>query len=441
MTRAQMDLPRPDSEKELSADAPNTDVQRLLGRVPLFQNLPQSELKRLATRMRHVELPTNTILFQQGQPGDRFYIVLEGQLEIFQAIGTEDERILAVRGPGEFIGELSLLNPDGLRTASVRSTGRPAKLWEMTREEFDRLIRRQPSLAYHIAQVLSARMTASQALAIADLEEKNRQLTLAYEELKTAQAQIIEKEKLEHELELAREIQMSILPRRLPPLAGYDFGALMVPARAVGGDLYDFIPLSANRLAIVVGDVTGKGVPAAISMAQIHALLHSQADAASASGEILQRVNRHLRSMGNSSLFATVLYGVLDSESGEFAYARAGHEPPLLVLAEGKVCPLAWGPGQPLGVLGNPIVDQAIITIPAKSTLLLYSDGIIDARNPEGELFGYERLEERLAHLARLPAQQLCDQLWQTLVAYQGDCPQYDDVTLVAVRAAGREMG
>ena len=412
---------------------------RLLAEMPLFRELPPSELEHLVTRLRVVELPPETVLFREGERGDCFYVVLEGELEVFHAVGAEGERILAVRGRGEFIGELSLLNPDGLRTAGVRSRG-PARLWEMERVQFDELIQRQPSLAYEMTRVLSARMTAAQSGTIRDLEDKNLQLIRAYEELKAAQAQIIDKERLERELQVAHDIQMSLLPQTLPRLPGYEFGARIIPERAVGGDFYDVIDLDSDAVAILVGDVTGKGVPAAIFMAQIHALLHAGIGLCSQPREALLWVNQQLFAIGASSLFATVLCGILDLKTAEFAFARAGHEPPLLVLAGGEVCQVAWDLGQPLGLLEDPVLDEQTVTIPPGGVLLLYSDGLTDGRNPQGEDFGRERLMDTLGGLADHPAQDVCNGLWQALTAFQGDAPQFDDVTLVAVRARAEEQ-
>src|SRR5439155_21220972 len=129
---------------------------------------------------------------------------------------------------------------------------------------FDALLHRQPSLAYEMVRVLSVRLRESDDSTIRDLQEKNRQLTLAYEELQAAQAQIIEKEKLEYELQVARELQERMLPRALPGMEGFDFGARMVAARAVSGDFFDFIVLDDDAVGVVVGDVCGKGLPAAL---------------------------------------------------------------------------------------------------------------------------------------------------------------------------------
>jgi serine phosphatase RsbU (regulator of sigma subunit) len=280
-------------------------------------------------------------------------------------------------------------------------------------------------------------MTAAQDATIQDLRQKNAELVRAYEELKAAQAQIIEKERLERELEVARDIQMSILPHQLPQLPGYDFGARMVPARAVGGDFYDLIQLTDNEVAVVVGDVTGKGMPAAIFMAQIHALLHAGARLFADPKGVLRWVNGQLLEAGELTLFATVLYGILDRRTGQLAFARAGHEPPILALAAGGTEIVPWSAGQPLGLLEDPDLEEQRLTIPPGASLLIYSDGANDSLNPAGESFGRGALAEHFGVLYGSPAQAVCDRLWETLVSFQGDASQFDDVTLVAIHSLG----
>jgi serine phosphatase RsbU (regulator of sigma subunit) len=409
---------------------------RLLGQVPLFKNLPEAELKRLSSELRVEELPPGSVLFREGECGDFFYVIREGQFEVLQAIDTPEERVMAVRGPGDFFGELSLFNPDGRRTATVRSKGK-VKLWAISHDEFDELIKRQPSVAYELARMMSERLTAAQATTIQELQAKNRQLSQAYEELKAAQAQIVEKERLDRELQVAREIQMGILPKTWPLLPGYDFCARIVPARVVGGDFYDLIALSPHQVGIMVGDVTDKGMPAAIYMAEAHALLHAAADPSLTPAEVLWRANRQLLSHGQSALFVTVLYGVLDGRTGEFAYARAGHEAPVLRLPTGEVHFAPWNTGQPLGIWDRPVLDEQVITIPRDGTLLLYTDGITDWQNAAGEPFGRERLAESLAASSGSAAGETCAGVWQALLAFQQAGTQVDDVTLVMVRSVG----
>jgi serine phosphatase RsbU (regulator of sigma subunit) len=409
---------------------------QFLARLPLFESLPRVDLDRLADAMHVVTLIPGAVLFHEGDAGECFYIVLEGRLQVFRSMEGGVERMLAVRGAGEFIGEMSLLNRDGLRTASVRAA-EPTRLWEMRHSEFDDLIRNQPKLAYELARVLSVRMTASMDSTIQDLQRKNAELAQAYEDLKAAQAQIIEKEKLERELQLAHNIQMSILPQGMPQLAGFEFGARIEPAKAVGGDFYDGIPLGEQKVGIVVGDVAGKGIPAAIYMAQTHALIHVTADLISTPADVLRRVNRQLVTMGTPSLWVTVLYGVLDTASGLFRYARAGHELPLVGVDGGEVWSAPLGVGQPLGLLEEPAIDEGVLSIPRGGSLLLYSDGSVDAQDSEGKEFGRERLFQAFGEVVSLQAQEVCDLLWRAITAHQGEREQFDDVTLVSVRSTG----
>lgn len=411
-----------------------TDKEELLARVPLFAELPRTEIAHLAATLHTVSAPDGTVLFHEGDWGEHFYIVQEGTVEVIKEMGTPDERLLDVSEPGEFLGEMSLLNRDGRRTASVRTRG-AARLWEMSRAEFDELLRRQPLLVYQMTRVLSERLTNAHNKAMRDLQDKNRRLTIAYEELQAAQGQLIEKERLERELQVAHDIQMSILPRSLPRMAGFDFGARIVPARAVGGDLYDFIDFGEDALGVVVGDVSDKGVPAAIFMAQSHALLRAGAQANLPPRETLERVNAHLLEMNAEGLFVTVLYGILDRTSREFRYARGGHELPLMVNAEGEVSTLPHATGQPLGLLDNVMIDEQRVVIPVGGTLLIYTDGVTDMLNPETEAFGIERLRAALKSDAGMMAQPLCEELLETIRLFQDSAPPHDDVALVAIHA------
>ena len=409
--------------------------EKLLARAPLFKGLPEDEIRKLTQTLRVLEVPPSTVLFQEGDVGDRFYIIIQGQIEVIKALSTPEERFIGLRGPGEFVGELSLINRAGLRTASVRSLG-PAHLWEMSHAEFDDLLHRQPSMAFELINVLSERLTTAHDSTIQDLQKKNLELIEAYEELKAAQAQIIEKERLERELQVAFEIQTSILPQTLPDLAGYDFGALMVPARAVGGDFYDIIPLSSDKVGIIIGDVADKGVPSAIFMAQTHALLYAMATRDASPAWVLQRVNQLLIKMGESSLFVTVLYGILDRRTNLFSYARAGHELPIVVSANGKAEIAPYNQGQLMGVLDKPMLDEQTVSIPSGGVIMLYTDGVIDARHSNGDSFGLERLIKELELPRDGSAQDQCDRLWQVLSNFQSKDAQEDDVTLVIIQSA-----
>jgi CRP-like cAMP-binding protein len=210
-------------------------------RVPLFASIPPDELRMFLASLPQTLVPPETVIFYESEPGDSFYVVLEGSVDIIQALGAVEERLLCTMTRGEYFGEMSVLNPESLRSASaVTRTG--VKLLEISRTDFDRLLRNFPEAAFDLAKVLSCRLRDTDISVIRELKEKNRQLEKAYKELQASQADIIEKEKLEHELHVAWEIQSSMLPRSLPSFEGFDFGARIVPARIVGGDFCDFTP-------------------------------------------------------------------------------------------------------------------------------------------------------------------------------------------------------
>jgi serine phosphatase RsbU (regulator of sigma subunit) len=406
----------------------------LIYRVPLFAALPREELDRLKDDLRTFEIGRGEFLFFEGDPGDRLYIVLSGELEVVKVVSTKEERVLNRLGPGDYLGEVSLMEPGGLRTASVRALT-DSKLLEMTRSDFERLLQRRPAVAFHIARVLSSRLREADRLTIRDLELKNRELEQAYRDLQAAQMQLVEKEKLEHELSLAREIQKSMLPRSIPTMAGFEFGACMVPAKTVGGDFFDFIPLGPDTLGIAIGDVSGKGVPAALFMAMARSLLRAEARSSLSPTEVLQRVNSHLRDLNEGDMFVTVLYGLIDRNSQSFEYARAGHEIPLLCDPQGRLLTLPRGKGQVLGVIDFPSLDQQKIQLAPASTLLLYSDGVTDAADMQNDRFGIKRVQQELSALGQEPAQSVCDHLLQRVSEHQSGLPVFDDITMVVIRA------
>ncbi len=256
--------------------------------------------------------------------------------------------------------------------------------------------------------------------------------SLEKKRLRDAQRDLLSK--MEAELDFARKIQRSILPSQLPQKHGCDFGALMVPARAVGGDFYAFIELDENRLGIAVGDVSDKGVPAALFMALTFSLINTEARRTSSPRDVLCNVNQYLLSMNESGMFVTVLYGILDRLTREFRYARAGHEKPIVLDADGQPLDLVARPGQLLGVLSELALEEQHISLPAGGTLLMFTDGATEAMDADGQLFGQERLRAALRANHAAQAQNICAEIWRVIQTFSGDRPAHDDVTLVAVK-------
>jgi sigma-B regulation protein RsbU (phosphoserine phosphatase) len=240
--------------------------------------------------------------------------------------------------------------------------------------------------------------------------------------------------RLERELEIARQTQQSILPDHLPEREGYDFGARMIPARVVGGDFYEFISLDNEHLGVVIGDVTDKGLPAALFMALTYSLVSVDAMQTGSPVETIRNVNRHLLSMNAAGMFVTLLYGILDYRTGQFRYARAGHLVPIVIDSNGQTVKIPVNTGQPLGLFKDPLLDEQSITIPPGSMILMYSDGLNEASNPEGDEFGYQRLYETLSQHRQQPAQAICEQLWLAIQAHAGCTQPQDDFTTVVIK-------
>ncbi len=420
----------------------NLDEKRaLLARIPIFASLPPTEAHILAGALQWRSVPAGTVLFRQGDPGNCLTIIVDGQIDIVQALDTPDEHVLAMmENPGDFLGEMSLFYRDGVRSASARART-DARLLELNRIDFDDLLNRRPELAIGILQQLSIRLSNSEDATIRDLQEKNRQLSQAYQELKAAQAQIIEKEKIEQDLRMARKIQESIFPKNLPEVRGWKLSAYWNPARAVSGDFYDFVLFRDGKLAVLIGDVTDKGLPAALVMATTCSVLRVAAKKRLSPSEVLRQVNDLLCPDMPPKMFVTCLCVVLDPASGRLSFANAGHELPYRLTAQGPVELRATG--MPLGLLPGMTYDEKEAILEPGDGLLLYSDGLVEAHNPQREMFGFPRLysllDDYLSDAASLRKDEcsLIDFLMRQLAQFTGPgWEQEDDVTMVVVERA-----
>jgi phosphoserine phosphatase RsbU/P len=401
-------------------------------KIPLFQDIPADDLVSMVAELPVQTYEPGAYLFRDGDPGEHLYVVKEGNLEVILAADSPDEMLLKVCGPGEYVGEMGLILADGKRTATVRAKNR-VQTWVMSRAKFTQVLHRWPVIAYSMVNILSERLDATNDSTFRDLTEKNHALQKAYDELKAAQVQLIEKERLERELKVAADIQLSILPDVLPFATGFDFGARILPARRVGGDFYDVFTLDEIRTGVVIGDVADKGVPAALFMARAHALIMAEADMSSKAGDVLKLANAHITRLQKSAQFVTALYGILDATTCKFAYARAGHEPPLLLKPDGTVDRIPHAVGMSLGLWDVITLDEQVVEMESGSTLVLFTDGMTDCRDPNGVPFGLDRIKSTLAGGAGLPAQEICDRLFNTLMSFQNGAGQDDDVTLVAI--------
>jgi len=242
-----------------------------------------------------------------------------------------------------------------------------------------------------------------------------------------------EREKVEQEMRVATLIQQQFLPRELPSLPEWQIAAYYGPARAVGGDFYDFIEMSDGRIGIAVGDVTDKGVPAALVMARTHSILRAEATRSDSPGAILARANELLVPEMPARMFVTCLFAILDPTTGHIVLANAGHNLPYVRTDDGVVELRATG--MPLGLIAESHYGETEGVIAPGSNVLLYSDGLVEAHDPGQQMFGFPRLREAMT--IDDAGSDLLDRLLEDLRTFTGpDWEQEDDITLVTLRRA-----
>jgi serine phosphatase RsbU (regulator of sigma subunit)/ketosteroid isomerase-like protein len=241
----------------------------------------------------------------------------------------------------------------------------------------------------------------------------------------------IERERVEQELQVARHIQQASLPKEVPKLEGWEISPLYQPAREVGGDFYDFHLLSEGRLGLVVGDATGKGVPAALVMSSTRSMLRAVARASNFPGEVLEQVNDLLVTDIPPNMFVTCFYAILDPQSGILSYANAGHDLPYLW--HGGDCEELRARGMPLGLMPGMGYEEKEIVLEPRDNALLYSDGLVEAHDPKGEMFGFPRLRALVAEHGE--ERSLGDFLLEELYSFVGEgWEQEDDITLLTLK-------
>ncbi|HEV2582944.1 MAG TPA: GAF domain-containing SpoIIE family protein phosphatase [Ktedonobacteraceae bacterium] len=245
------------------------------------------------------------------------------------------------------------------------------------------------------------------------------------------QAQVLERERIEQELRTAQAIQHAFLPKEVPVFPGWQLVTYYRPAREVGGDFYDFLPLKGGRWGLIIGDVTGKGVPAALVMATVHTMLRSTAQGSLSPSEVLARVNDLLVPDIPQGMFVTCFFALLDPASGRLYYSNAGHEPPYR--QQDRNVTELWATGMPLGMLPGSRYEEHEATITPGESLIFYSDGLVEAHSPAKEMFGFPRMQKVLEE--RCEDVSLIETLLAELHSFTGEgWEQEDDVTLVSLQ-------
>ena len=255
---------------------------------------------------------------------------------------------------------------------------------------------------------------------------------------------ISERQRLKLELEIARRAQLQMLPQRLPEARGLDIAALSEPARQVGGDYYDFFHLNDDLLGFAIGDVSGKGMPAALYMTLLKGSLQSRASADTSPRSLLSHINRTFYRSAERITFVTLLYGVIDLKAGKLTFARAGHNPALIFRQHINEIHFLKPPGLGIGLEKGDVFDRTLaeetFSLQEGDTIVLFTDGLTEARNPENEEYGEERLTRLITSQPFHSADELLDRIRSGYNAFTGRAVQHDDLTCLVIRVSSSEF-
>lgn len=394
----------------------------------VFEGLDEASLDKLRKLARQRTYPTGTLLCHQGQVEDVFYIVLSGQVAITRVQPGGEEQLLAICRAYDYFGELSLLD-DQPRMASCTTVVETTVL-EITEAVFRRLMAESPPIARAITRQVVRNMRALDGMTIAELRETNEALQRAYEELQAAQAALVEKERLERELEIAAEVQRSLLPATLPQFDTYRFAAFLQPARRVGGDFYDVIALDDAHVGLLLADVVDKGVHAALFMAVTRTLFRTASRHSLSPAAVAGEVHRAMLDISDAEMFVTAFYGVLHRPSGRLTYVLAGQERPLLA-RQGEGVVTFGGGGRFLGMIPDLSLQEYEVDLQPGDRLLLFSDGVTDAENARDEPYGHQRLRDTFARGRSLSPSEQVAQVAGEVAQWCEGVPAVDDITLL----------
>jgi len=354
-------------------------------------------------------------------------------VSITQRLNDGSDRMLGIKRDGEFFGEMGLLN-DVPRAATVR-TLTESWLIEISEDAFDTIIQRNPTVAMTVLRSISQTLRESDNLTIAELQLKNQELAKALEELRAAQEELLRQERLKRDLEIASTVQQSLLPSTFPAVNGFQFAKVARSAREVGGDFYDLFDLGNSHFGLVVADVSGKSWQAAIFMSIVKALLSREVQESLSPAETMHRLHRQLLRTSTADMFVTIFYAIINEETKQLRYVRAGHDRPVLYRAVDRSLHILEAQGRFVGLWPELIVEEAEITMYPGDTLVCYSDGVPDAENAKAETFGMDRLLATISAKGHLSAEEVTQQIVANVDQFRGEVPATDDITILVTKA------
>jgi len=383
----------------------------------LFQDVPEPDLIEALSNCDVVEHAEQTTLLQPGVVNRSIFVLLAGQMTL--DLGTDEAPHPVALHRGQSVGEMSIA--DG-SSVSARVTAEPgSRILVIDEESFWQRLMVLPGVARNMLAIQAERIRRSNDLLIEKLRGE-----MIYAQLK-------------RDLSMAAEIQINMLPRIFPLYPDhreFDLYATMVPARAVGGDFYDAFMIDRDHLFFIVGDVSGKGVAAALFMARAMTLFRVEASQNLPPHKILQKVNEQLAANNERCMFVTVICGLLDLRTGAVTYSNAGHCPPLIGSSDGfRYVDIPEGAA--IGLLEGCAYASAEIRLLPGEVFFLYTDGITEAVDELEREFSESRLVEDLSRIGTDEARQIVTRLCESVTAFTNGAPQSDDITVLAVRYLG----
>jgi len=429
------------------------DIVAALADRGLFAGLRGDLAHRVLAKAELETLDNGAVLFRQGEAGDCLYLVVSGMLGVSVDIGAGPVS-MAVLGPNQMVGEIAVF-ADQPRSATVTALD-DCRLMRLDRDEVHAIIADTPEIGRALITDLGLRLTrvnkplaflstAAQMLRQSQsdgsilkvLHERSGEMGAFENSFLEMMEELQAKQTQRQQLEMAARIQQSLLPRSLPLAAGdrFSIAATMRPAHAVGGDLYDYFRIGDRYLALLVADVSGKGVPASLFMVMFRSVLRGVAQPGLPPELVMQRVNAILAEDNEACMFVTAFLAILDLETGALACCNAGHNPPYRLGSEaGTVAPLPSDGGPAVGILDHYAYKGSQLRLEPGEGLFLYTDGITEAFAEDRAMFGEERLEALLAQLSDRSPQALVDATVAAVDDFAAGVEQSDDITCLVLR-------
>ncbi|MBF0448865.1 MAG: SpoIIE family protein phosphatase [Magnetococcales bacterium] len=380
----------------------------------LFRHVKEKQILRTLKNCPILTFSERTVLLRKGEVNNKLYLVLSGEVQIL--LGDADSATNFLVPTGQCVGEMSIIDHQPTSAHVVAAPG--CRLLEIDEDSFWNNLMTLPLIARNLLQLQTERARANND---AILEKMQWELRFKM---------------VEKDLEIASQIQMSMLPRNLSPLPNHpelDIFARMTPAREIGGDLYDFFPLGPDRFFFMLGDVSGKGIPAALFMVRTMTLFRSSVGSGMDPAAVLFEVNNRLRENNDRFLFVTLICGIFDLSTQTIIFSNAGHNQPLLLGKEGACDFLSLPEGNVAGVITDSTYTNSQIKLSEGEQFFLFTDGVTEATNDKVEMFSEQRLHDSIAKKVGSSSKELVEEIFKEVFEFTGEAPMADDITILAL--------